>query len=142
MEKWAECITKWIGSTASVILHSVIFVISFLLPIFGWVSFERMLLVLTTMVSLEAIYLSIFIQISINMNNERIDIIREDIEEIQEDVEEIGEDIGEIQEDVDEMQEGNGQVHHISLRERELLVTIQDTLLSLQKEIELLKMRD
>ena len=36
----------------------------FLLPLFKVVEFEEMLLVLTTIVSLEAIYLSIFIQMS------------------------------------------------------------------------------
>lgn len=105
MEKWASNISRWVGSTASVTLHTVVFFISFLMPVLGVVSFDRMLLVLTTIVSLEAIYLSIFIQMSINMNNQKIDIIQEDIEEIGEDIEEIGEDIVEIQKDVDEIQE-------------------------------------
>ena len=105
MEKWASNISRWVGSTASVTLHTVAFLISFLMPVLGVVSFDRMLLVLTTIVSLEAIYLSIFIQMSINMHNQKIDIIQEDIEEIGEDIEEIGEDIVEIQKDVDEIQE-------------------------------------
>lgn len=105
MEKGAANITKWIGSTASVTLHTILFVISFTLPLLGIVSFERMLLVLTTIVSLEAIYLSIFIQMSINMNNQNIEIIQEDIEELGEDIEEIGEDIEELGEDIEEIGE-------------------------------------
>ncbi len=105
MEKGAANVTKWVGSTASVILHTILFIVSFALPTLGVVTFERMLLVLTTIVSLEAIYLSIFIQMSINMNNQNIEIIQEDIEELGEDIEEIGEDIEELGEDIEEIGE-------------------------------------
>src|ERR1700691_2761031 len=101
MEQWASNITKWIGSTSSVVLHTLLFLITFILRHLGLVSFERMLLFLTTIVSLEAIYLSIFIQMSINLNNQNIEIIQEDIEEISEDIEELGEDIEEIGEDIE-----------------------------------------
>ena len=60
----------------------------------GLINVEKMLLVLTTAVSLEAIYLSIFIQMSINRHSE-------DIEELQEDIEEIREGVDEIQENID-----------------------------------------
>ncbi len=105
MEKGAANITKWVGSTASVSLHSVLFVVAFALPLLEVVSFERMLLVLTTIVSLEAIYLSIFIQMSINMNNQNIEIIQTDIQELGEDIEEISEDIEDISEDIEEISE-------------------------------------
>lgn len=105
MENGAASITKWVGSTASVALHTVMFIVSFILPALGIISFERMLLVLTTIVSLEAIYLSIFIQMSINMNNQNIEIIQEDIEELGEDIEELGEDIEELGEDIEELGE-------------------------------------
>src|ERR1700733_3588377 len=104
MEHGAANITRWIGSTASVSLHTMLFIVSFVLPLLHLVSFERMLLVLTTIVSLEAIYLSIFIQMSINKNNQDIEIIQEDIGEIEEDIGEIQKDVDEIQEDVDEIQ--------------------------------------
>jgi len=103
MEAGAANVTKWIGSTSSVLLHTVLFLVSFVLPVIGVVSFERMLLVLTTIVSLEAIYLSIFIQMSINMSNQNIEIIQEDIEELGEDIEEMSEDIEEISEDIEEI---------------------------------------
>lgn len=73
---------------------------------------STVLLILTTIVSLEAIYLSIFIQIAINKNTrslenvtEEMEDISEDIEEIQEDVEDIQEDVEEISEDVEDIQE-------------------------------------
>ncbi len=79
----------------------------------GWVDTDRMLLILTTIVSLEAIYLSLFIQMTVNYQQASleevehdIDEIQEDIDEIQEDVDEIAEDVDEIAEDVDEIAEG------------------------------------
>lgn len=167
MEKGASNVTKWVGSTSSVLLHTILFVVSFLLPVLGIVSFERMLLVLTTMVSLEAIYLSIFIQISLNLNNQNIEIIQgdieelgddieelgedieelgEDIEELGEDLEELGEDLDEIQKDVDDIQEEVDEINeeaeeeqHAEKKDMEILLSIQATLLHLQKEIEHLK---
>jgi peptidoglycan hydrolase CwlO-like protein len=64
-----------------------------------------MLLVLTTALSLEAIYLAIFIQMTVNANTASLREVEEDIDEIQEDVEELGEDLDEIQEDIGEIQE-------------------------------------
>ena len=105
LEKIADKATKWIGSISSLVLHSIFFIIAFALPAAGVISFEKMLLVLTTVVSLEAIYLAIFIQMSVNKNSQDIEIIQEDVGEIQEDIEDIEEDIDEIQKDVDEIQE-------------------------------------
>lgn len=105
LEQFAFTVTRFVGSIESILIHSAIFIASFLAVWAGFVSFERMLLVLTTIVSLEAIYLSIFIQMTINYQAEDIDEIQEDIDEIQEDVDEIQEDVDEIQEDVDEIQE-------------------------------------
>lgn len=104
-------LTKWIGSVPSLILHTVFFASCFLAVLFGYLLFEQMLLILTTIVSLEAIYLAIFIQMTINAQAESLkevseDVveIQEDIGEIQEDVEEISEDVGEVQEDIEEIQ--------------------------------------
>src|SRR6218665_486754 len=105
LEKIANGIIWWVGSIPSLIFHTVFFIISFALPIFNIVEFEHMLLVLTTVVSLEAIYLAIFIQMSVNKSSEHIEDLKEDVGEIQEDIEEIQEDIDEIQEDIDEIQE-------------------------------------
>ena len=105
LTKVTDGIIWWIGSIPSLIIHSLVFLTAFLLPLFGLVEFDKMLLVLTTVLSLEAIYLAIFIQMSVNRSQEHIDDIREDIEEIQDDIEEISEDIEEISEDIDDIQE-------------------------------------
>lgn len=103
--------TSWIGSPPSLVLHTTFFVGIFILGLFGF-AFDKILLILTTVVSLEAIYLSIFIQMTINRNTRRlnevrkdIDDIQENIEDIQENVEEISEDVEEISEDIEEIQE-------------------------------------
>ena len=102
LDKMADSVISWIGSTASLVFHTLLFITSFLLPLFKVVDFEEMLLVLTTIVSLEAIYLSIFIQMSVNKSNKHIEVIKEDVNEIQEDIDEIQEDIDEIADDEDE----------------------------------------
>ncbi|MDC8103125.1 DUF1003 domain-containing protein [Chryseobacterium sp. B21-037] len=105
LERIANGITWWIGSIPSLIAHTLFFIISFLLPLLHIVEFDKMLLILTTVVSLEAIYLAIFIQMSVNRSHEKIEDIQEDIEDIQEDIEEISEDIEEISEDIEEISE-------------------------------------
>src|SRR5574343_67726 len=111
VERFANKATNFVGSPMSLILHTILFIAAFLLIIFG-IDRNTVLLVLTTIVSLEAIYLSLFIQMSVNRSNRRLsivkkelDVIQENVEEIQEDVEGIEKDIGEIQEDVEDIQE-------------------------------------
>jgi methyl-accepting chemotaxis protein len=105
VEKMALAITRAVGSPASIIIHTLVFAASFLAVSFDFIDFDRMLLILTTIVSLEAIYLAIFIQMTINYQGQDIAEVQEDLEEIQEDVEEISEDIDELQEDVEEISE-------------------------------------
>lgn len=152
LEKSADKATRWIGSTASLVVHTILFIGAFSLPFLG-VSVERVLLVLTTAVSLEAIYLAIFIQMSVNKNTKDIEIIQEDVEEIQEDVEEIQEDVEEIEKDVDEIQKDVDEIQEdvedieedstedqkIEQKEAQAIVAIQTILTQLQKEIEHLK---
>ena len=103
--KVTDGVMWWIGSIPSLIAHSLVFLSAFLLPIFGLVDFDKMLLVLTTVLSLEAIYLAIFIQMSVNRSQEHIEDLKDDVNEIQEDIEDIQEDIEEISEDIDDIQE-------------------------------------
>lgn len=152
LERGADKATKWIGSTSSLFVHTIFFISAFSLPFFG-VSFEKVLLILTTAVSLEAIYLAIFIQMSVNKNTKDIEIIQEDVEEIQEDVEEIEKDVDEIQKDVDEIQEDVDEIQKdvedieedstedqkIEQKEAQAIVAIQTILTQLQKEVEQLK---
>ena len=65
-------VVKWIGSWSSLILHTILFVVNFSLYFFG-VPFDTVLLILTTVVSIEAIYLAIFMQISINQQTDKLD---------------------------------------------------------------------
>lgn len=103
LEKIAIRATRWIGSIQSLVVHTAAFVVSFALVAFG-VPFDRVLLVLTTVLSLEAIYLSIFIQMSVNRSERRLHAVSKDIDEMQEDIEEISEDVHEIQEDIEEIE--------------------------------------
>jgi len=100
-----ERIVAWTGSVPSLVVHTVAFAGAFAFGLWGAASWDTVLLVLTTIVSLEAIYLSLLIQITVNRQAQSIKEIEEDIEEVQEDVEEISEDIDELQEDVEEMSE-------------------------------------
>ena len=104
LEDLAIKFTEWVGSIYSLITHTILFGGAFALIILGY-DFEKVLLTLTTIVSLEAIYLSIFIQMSVNRNTKAIASVEKDIDEIQEDVEEIAEDVEEIAEDVEDIQE-------------------------------------
>lgn len=99
-----EKVSKSIGSVWSLYVHTTIFIFSFLLIFFG-ISTDKVLLVLTTLLSLEAIYLSIFIQMAVNKNTQSLEEVEEDLDEIQEDIDEIQEGVDGIEEDIDEIQE-------------------------------------
>src|SRR3989344_6032365 len=98
-ENFSRKITRWIGSPQSIIIHTIFFAGMLGLRLFG-VSSSDVLLILTTVVSLEAIYLSIFIQMTVNQHAEELEEVSEDIEEIQKDVDEIQEDVEDIQEEI------------------------------------------
>ncbi|MFZ1987428.1 MAG: DUF1003 domain-containing protein [Minisyncoccia bacterium] len=100
-----EKITTNVGSVPSLVMHTLVFASFFGLSIEGVVSWDLMFLILTTIVSLEAIYLAIFIQMSVNRQAQSLREVEENVDEIQEDIEEISEDVDEIQKDVDEIQE-------------------------------------
>ncbi len=125
LERFTVRITEWMGTPASIIVHTFAFAGIFGLYFLGY-NFDQIMLILTTAVSLEAIYLALFIQMTVNRNTESLEDVEEDVEglesnlkkinasvsnleldidEIQEDVDEIQSDIDEIQEDVDEISE-------------------------------------
>lgn len=110
LENASTKFTRWVGSTNSLALHTVLFAGSFMLVFFGY-PLDSILLIVTTVVSLEAIYLAIFIQMTVNKSMETIEEVGEGVEEIQEDVQEIQEDVGEIQGDVKELE---GDIEDIS----------------------------
>ena len=143
VERFAIGVTKWIGSPASIVTHTIIFIASFVAAFAGYLEWNLMLLVLTTIVSLEAIYLSIFIQMSLNYTNQDIEEIQEDIDEIQEDVEEISEDVEEISEDVEEMSEEDeseeAEEERRNLDQARALSAIKGDLQKLMADVERLK---
>lgn len=124
IDKLAGKSTKWIGSVQSLIFHTLVFAAAFLAGFLG-IDWNRVLLVLTTVVSLEAIYLAIFIQMTVNKNTRSLKKVEADIDEIQEDIDEIQEDVDEIQEDV-ETKSGQEQA----------LTAIRSELAHLMKSIE------
>lgn len=159
LERNAEAATRWLGSTSSLIFHTGVFILAAIVPFLG-VPFDVVLLVVTTAVSLEAIYMNIFIQMAVNKNTADIEEIQEDVEEIAEDVEGIEKDVDEIQKDVDEIQEDVDEIQKDvdeiqedieedqedakeeetqQQKEFEALASIQNILTTLQKEIEQLK---
>lgn len=153
IEKMSESATRWIGSTGSLVVHTLFFIGAFVMYFTGF-ELDKILLVLTTIVSLEAIYLSIFIQMTINRNTRDLLEVSEDIDEIQEDVDEIQKDVDEIQEDVDEIQKDVGDLEEDfeeidkkieedeeeeKARDREILEKVEGTLTHLMKEINELK---
>ena len=83
--------TRWIGSPSSLIYHTLLFLVFGVIMVARVFPFDSVMLVLTTLVSLEAIYLSIFIQMTVNIHAEQLSEIAEDIDEIQEEVDELQE---------------------------------------------------
>ncbi|MCU0660662.1 MAG: DUF1664 domain-containing protein [Candidatus Pacebacteria bacterium] len=146
IEDISKRITSWIGSPTSVIVHTLLFASAFVFSAFGY-PLATVLLVLTTIVSLEAIYLSIFIQMTVNRNSSQLDEVAEDIEEIQEDVDEIQEDVEGIEKDVDEIQKDVDELEEEierdeaeeKIRDKELLEKIEGSLKNLMEEITALK---
>jgi len=105
-----EKMIVWVGSPASLALHTVAFLAAFALSLTRLVDWNLMLLVLTTVVSLEAIYLAIFIQFSVNRQAQSLKGVEEDVESIQVDVEELGEHVEGLKEDVEEIQEDVAEI--------------------------------
>jgi peptidoglycan hydrolase CwlO-like protein len=128
LENIALSVTRGVGSIWSVILHTICFAGAGILVLFGF-PFDRVLLVLTTIVSLEAIYLSIFIQMSVNHQARAIASVEKDIDEIAEDVGEIAEDVEEIAEDVEDIQEAHEEI-------QENIEEIQKDVEEIQKDVD------
>ena len=152
LEKLSEKVTSWVGSVSSIIIHTILFVVIFSLKAFGF-SIDQILLILTTAVSLEAIYLAIFIQMTVNRNTQSLEEVEEDIEEINEEleevgddiegieknVEELGEDIEEISEDIDKIQEEDEAEEEDDAKTQTTLDNIEAVLQKVLADIETLK---
>jgi len=115
LEIISDKLTGWIGTPVSIVLHTIFFVGIFMLKLIGYDT-DQILLILTTAVSLEAIYLSIFIQMSVNKTKISLASVEKDIDEIQENVDDIQEDVEDLNEEDEE--DDNG--------EAEMIKTIKD----------------
>ena len=104
LEKTIQGATYWIGTPVSIGVHTVLFILAFVFVLLG-VSLDKVLLVVTTLVSLEAIYLSLFIQFTVNQHTKSLQSVEEDIDDIQEDIDDIQEDVEDVGEDIDKIQE-------------------------------------
>ena len=76
----AERVAVAMGTVGSLIFHTVVFLATFLCVIFG-ASVNTTLLVLTTAVSLEAIYMNIFLQMTVNSHTHDIKKIHKKMDE-------------------------------------------------------------
>ena len=104
LEEVSMKMTNWMGTPYSIVAHTIGFGVIFLLKFWGF-GVDQIMLILTTAVSLEAIYLSLFIQITVNRNTASLEEVEEDIDEIQEDVEVIEGGFAEIHEGVEDISE-------------------------------------
>lgn len=156
LEKASIKITEWVGTPLSLVVHTIIF-LSFGLILALGADFNRVLLIWNTMVSLEAIYLALFIQMTVNRNTESLEDVGEDIEEIQEDVagvegdidriqedvEDLGEDVEDISEDMDKIQEDDEEEETIDMNQIDKhLQAIVTDLETLKRDISLLKTKN
>jgi uncharacterized membrane protein len=82
VDRLSEKVVDWIGSGASLIVHTFLFGLNFSLCFFG-VDFNTVLLILTTFVSIEAIYLAIFMQNSINQQGDILEDVEDDMEALE-----------------------------------------------------------
>lgn len=106
----------------SLIVHTFLFVAAFLFIYIG-IPFDTVMLVVTTIVSLEAIYLSLFIQLSVNHTKQSLEDVGENIDEIQEDVQGLEGEFGEIQEDFEGLE---GNIKKMTRNVEELEADVED----------------
>ncbi len=100
IDSFSDRMTQWIGSTSSLILHTLFFALTLTSHwFFGW-SFDLVLLILTTVVSLEAIYLAIFIQRAVNQQGIRLDEVEDSIDEVEEALDDVEESLIETEDDI------------------------------------------
>lgn len=138
LEKVSLMATNWVGTPASIVTHTLFFIGIFLLRFIG-LTVESIMLILTTVVSLEAIYLAIFIQMTVNRNTTSLESVEEDIEELQEDIEDIQEDVEEITEDVDQIQTDDQEEEEQDLKTQKTLKDIEDYIKKVQDDLNNLK---
>jgi low affinity Fe/Cu permease len=89
MHTTAKAVTRWIGSPQSVIIHSVFFAAMLMWCALDSLHRDHILLVLTTVVSLEAIYQMLFLQMTVNQQGRELFEVKSAMDEVCETVEEM-----------------------------------------------------
>lgn len=131
LEKTALNLTNRVGTPTSILIHTIFFIGIFSLKFFG-ITTDQILLVLTTLVSLEAIYLAIFIQMTVNRNTQSLAGVEADIDDLQKDFDALEDDIEEIQVEEDENEDRD-------LQSKQALENIETKLQKLLSDIEAIK---
>lgn len=111
-ENKLQKLIAWVGTTHSLILHSIFFVVMMCLPFFG-VDSSLSLLILTTVVSLEAIYLNIFIQMGVNRHADEQKQTRIVLSSVQETIEDVQDTVEDVQESIEEEEKEQNQLEVI-----------------------------
>lgn len=105
MEAIAKKITQWIGTPQSIILHTIFFIGMLTWFLFDITERDHILLVLTTIVSLEAIYQMLFLQLTVNLQGKDLTEVKSSVEEVNETIEEMQETVEEFTQDENETAE-------------------------------------
>jgi len=101
----SDTVIVWVGTTQSIIIHTILFILFFAAHwIFG-ISYDLILLILTTVVSLEAIYLAIFIQRSVNQQANRLDDVEESLDDVEESLDDVEENLDDVEESIDAVED-------------------------------------
>lgn len=94
LEWFTDKATYWIGTPQSFLFHTIVFTTSLLIiPTMG---LQTWLLMLTTVVSIEAIYLSIFIQMAVNSQKRHLKQLKTYTKDVADDIDDILEDTEEL----------------------------------------------
>jgi low affinity Fe/Cu permease len=134
----SDHLTRWIGSTTSLIVHTFLFILAFASHwLFGW-PFDFILLILTTAVSLEAIYLAIFIQRSVNQQAERLEDVEESLDDVEKAVDDVEEALDDVEEALDDVEEGLDDVEKNTAKPKKRASgkITQEDLIRLSSELE------
>lgn len=134
MNDLPDLVIKWVGTTQSLAVHTVLFLFSFLTHwIFG-ASLDIILLVLTTIVSLEAIYLAIFIQRSVNQQAMRLDDVEESLDDVEESLDDVEENLDDVEESIDAVEESitSGNHHKSTNHQKKLEQSLEQIIEELQ----------
>jgi low affinity Fe/Cu permease len=131
LTKFAFAAMEWMGSTTSLVVHTIVFIAAFVVVLLG-ASWTAVLLIVTTAVSLEAIYMNILIQMGVNQNTKSLRVVEEDVDEIQKDVDE-------IQKDVDGIEKDSNEDEARDTQQYKALEKIQEQLIAIGLELQKIK---